>query len=84
MSRAKVEANNERKKNYKQYNRKAKRKRVAVYIPVIAVAVVLLLFLAFGGYTVYNSYRAENPRYQTVNLDAINNYSQQLQTAAGQ
>ena len=79
MSREKVEANNERKKNYKKYNQQVKRKKVTAFIPVIAVALVIVAFLAFGGYTAYSSYRQKNPSYTTVNLDAITEYSNELQ-----
>ena len=40
MSREKVEANNERKKNYKDYNRKVKRKKALSVVPVILVVLV--------------------------------------------
>lgn len=81
MSRAKIEANNERKKNYKQYNRKAKTRRVTIYIPIIVVAALLLAFLGFGGYTAYSSYKADNPTVETVNLDAISDYTSALQSS---
>ena len=82
MSREKVQANNERKKNYKKYNQQVKVKKFTSYIPVIIVALVLVAFLAFGGYTIYSSYRAEHPSYETVNMEAISNYTSTLQASS--
>ena len=59
MRREKIEANNERKKNYKQYNRKAKAKKFTAYIPVIIIVAVVLLFAGAGAYAGYTSYKAK-------------------------
>ena len=84
MSREKVEANNERKKNYKKYNRQVKRKKVTTFIPPILVTLVIVAFLAFGGYTAYSNYRDKNPSYTSVNLDAISEYNTDLQEKAAE
>ena len=78
MSREKIEANNERKKNYKQYNRKAKAKKLTAYIPVIVIIAIVVLFAGVGAYAGYTSYKAKNPTYDIVNMEPITNYTDTL------
>ncbi len=80
MSRAKVEANNERKKNYKEYNKQAKRKKFTIYIPVIIVALVLVGFIVAAIYAGSTANKANTASYTAVNLDAITDYTQELQS----
>lgn len=79
MSREKIEANNERKKNYKQYNRKAKAKKFTAYIPAIIIVAVVLLVAGAGAYAGYTSYKAKHPTYDIVNMDPITDYTSTLE-----
>lgn len=79
MSKQKVEANKERKKNYKKYAKKEKRNKILSFIPLFVVIAVLLGFVVYSGIVKYNEYKEENPTLNEININPITDYISDLQ-----
>ncbi len=74
MSKEKVAANKERKKNYKKYAKKEKANKILRFIPLIVVGVLLIGFIAYSGATKYQEYKTENPTMTKVDLNPLTDY----------